>query len=143
MAIHWTKFVELVVSTTPAYTAGDALGAKSSFTSLPEHGVIMSVAVIDRDKESANLDIVLFDTDIGGTTDNAAFSPSDAELQTCLGAILVDTWKAFDTNSFGIVDNVGLPYWAPSGTIFFQCVERGTPTFTATDDIRIALGIVY
>ncbi len=137
-----TPFVDVGVNT-DAYTSGDALGAKSSFTNLPTTGIIHSVIVIDRDSEAVNLDLVLFDTDIGGTAANAAFAPSDAELSTLVGAVLVDTWKAFSTNSVGVVDNVGLPYEAKDGKLYFQCVTRGTPTYTAATDLLIALGIVY
>lgn len=142
MGVYVAPYVDVGVDTA-LYTSGDALGAKTSFPSIPEHGVIMAVSVIDRDKESANLDLVLFNKDIAGTAANAAFDPTDAELSTCQGAILVDTWKAFNDNSFGVVDNVGLPYWAPSGVLYFQCVTRGTPTYTAATDLLISISIVY
>ena len=142
MPVYLTPFVDVGVDTS-IYSSGDALGAKSSFSNIPEHGVIHSVMVIDRDSEVANLDIVLFHTDIAGSAANAAFAPSDAELSTCVGSILVSTWKAFSTNSFGIEDNVGMPYWAKDGKLYFQCVTRGSPTYTAATDLLVALGIVY
>lgn len=142
MAVAWTPFVELVIGTA-IYISGDALGAKASFPNVPQHGTIMSVVVIDRDSEVANLDVVLFSRDIVGTADHDPFDPTDAELQDCVGAVLVDTWKAFSDNSIGVVDNVGLPYWAPTRTLFFQLVTRATPAYTATNDVRIALGILY
>jgi hypothetical protein len=142
MAVYVAPMVELVV-TAGAYTAGDALGAASQFNSVPDHGTIMSVMVIDRADQGINLDMVLFSRSFTGTADNDEFAPSDADLQNCLGGVLVDTWKNFSTNQMGIVDNVGLPYWAPEGILYFQCVTRGTPTYAATDDVRVALGIIY
>ena len=142
MPVHITPFVDVGVNT-DIYASGDALGAVTSFSNIPQHAVIHSVIVIDRDSENVNLDIVLFRSSIAGSAANAAFAPSDAELSTCVGSVLVDTWKAFSTNSLGVVDNVGLPYWTPSGTLYFQCVTRGTPTYTAATDLLIALGIVY
>ena len=142
MAIYWTPFIDIGVDT-DIYAAGDALGPKQSFTSVPEFGVIMAVSVIDRDSEEVNLDVVLFKVDLAGSANNAAFAPSDAELAECVGAVLVNTWKTFSDNSLGVVDNVGLPYWAPSGTLFFQCVTRGIPTYTDPADVHVSLSIVH
>lgn len=142
MATYWTPFVELVIGTA-IYISGDALGAKASFPNVPEHGTIMSVVLVDRDSEDVNTDIVLFSRDIAGTADHDPFDPADAELQDCVGAILIDTFKAFSDNSIRLTDNVGLPYWAPEKILYFQCVTRGTPTYTATSDVRVAIGILY
>lgn len=144
MAIFITPFVDVGVDTA-IYASGDALGAKTSFPNVPEHGTIRAVTVIDRDKESANLDLVLFNRTIEGTAANAAFDPTDAELATSPGSILVDTWKAFSDNSMGITPAAfeGLPYWAPTGSLYFQCVTRGTPTYTAATDLWIAISIEH
>jgi len=141
MAVYKTAFVDVGVDT-DIYASGDALGAVTQFTGIPERGVIMSVEVIDRDKEEVNLDLVLFSVEPGGTAANAAFAPSDAELSNSQGEVLVNTWKTYSTNSKGIVDNVGLPYEAPNGNLYFQCVTRGTPTYTAVTDLLIRIGIV-
>lgn len=141
MAVYITPFVDVGVNT-DIYASGDALGAKTSFPNVPEHGVIHSIIVIDRDSENVNLDLVLFRTDIAGTAANSAFDPTDAELSTLVGSVLVDTWKSFSDNSMGIETNIGLPYWAPAGRLYFQCVTRGTPTYTAVTDLLIALAIV-
>ena len=142
MAVYRTPFVDIAVDTA-IYASGDALGEKNSFPNVPEHGTIMAINVIDRDSEAVNMDVVLFTTDIVGTADNAAFAPSDAELNDCLGAVLVDTWKTFSTNTLGVETNIALPYWAPAGRLYFQCVTRGTPTFTAVTDVLVSLSIVY
>lgn len=142
MPVYIAPYVDVGVDTA-LYASGDALGAKTSFPNVPEHGVITAVKVVDRDKESVNLDLVLFNKDIAGTAANAAFAPTDAELSTSPGSILVDVWKAFSDNSQGVVDDVGLPYWAPAGILYFQCVTRGTPTFTAVTDLWVSVSIVY
>ncbi len=145
MGIYWTPFVDVGVDTS-IFAANDALGAKNSFTNIPEHGTIMAVSVIDRDSEDALISLVLFHTDIAGSAANAAFAPSDAELSTCVAAISVPVanYFTFDTNSIAIVDNIGLPYWTPGGVLFWQLVNgTGTPTYTAATDLLVALGIVY
>jgi len=141
MAVYRSPFVNLAVET-GIYASGDALGEKNSVT-LPEHGVIMAVVAQDRDKEDVDFDIVMFLSDITGTTDNAAFDPTDAELNGCLGSITVTGYKDFNDNAIATVDNVGLPYWATDGNVYFQCVTRGTPTYTATTDLSISFMVVH
>lgn len=142
MSIYTTPFVDVGVNTN-IYASGDALGAKATFPNVPEHGVIESIQVIDRDKEEVNLDLVMFRRDIAGTAANAAFDPTDAELSDCIGAVLIDTWKSFSDNSLGQETNIGMAYWAPTGVITFQCVTRGTPTYTAATDLLIAISIIH
>ena len=145
MAVYMTPMVELVV-TAGGYSAADALGAKSSFPNVPEHGTIMSAYVVDDDDtpSGSNLELVLFHTDIAGTNDNAAFAPTDAEMLNCVGVIAISTHFAFADNGMSIVDNIALPYWARAGSLFFQVVDRGgTMSPSATDDIHIGVGIVY
>ena len=142
MAVYIAPYVDVGVNT-DIYASGDALGIVKTFTNIPEHGVIMAVSVIDRDKESANLDLVLFTKSPTATAANAEYTPIDADLAYSPGSVLVATWKAFKDNSQGVEDNVGLPYWAPSGVLYFQCVTRGTPTYTAATDLWISISIVH
>lgn len=142
MAVYVSPFVDIGVNT-DIYASGDQLGEKFSITNVPEHGTIMAVNVIDRDSEVINLDVVFFKRNFTASANNAAFTPSDADLSNCLGAVLVDTWKAFSNNSLGSESNVALPYWAPLGTLYCVCVTRGTPTFTAVTDVLVSISIVY
>ena len=127
---------------TSIYASGDALGTVQSVT-IPLGGVIESIVVNDRAKASVNLDVVFFKTTIAETAENGAFDPSDAELTTSLGSVLVSTWKAFANSSQGVAANIGLVYETLGGTIYFQCVTRGAPTYVATTDVEVILGIVY
>ncbi len=139
MSIIRTNPINLAVDTS-LYASGDALGEKNSVTSVPERGTIVGVFAVDRDSEDANFDIVLFKQDITGTSDNAAFDPTDAELDTCIGVITVNRWHTFNDNSVGMeaVNARVIGYDVPGGTIFFQCVTRATPTYTATTDVRLS-----
>ena len=139
MAVYVTPFIDVGVNT-DIYASGDALGAKTSVR-VPQTGIIESIMVIDRDSENVNLDVVLFHTDIAGSAANAAFAPTDVELSTLVGSVLVDTWKVFSTNSMGIETAIGLAYRAPGGVLYFQCVTRGTPTYAAATDLLIAFAI--
>ena len=144
MAVYVTPYVDIVVATS-IYTVGDALGPKNSFANIPEHGVIMSFMVIDRDKEDDAVDMFLFHRETVGTPDLDPFSPTDEELSTCVGRVQVAAgdYTNLSNNSYAVVDNIGLPYWAPSRTLFFQCRTPATPTYTAATDVLVAIGIVH
>ena len=140
MATFTVPFTDVGVDTN-AYTSGDALGA-FIILNVPEHGVIHTIQIIDRDSENVNLDVEMFNRAIVGSAANAAFAPTDAELSYLAGAVLISTWKTFSTNSMGIATAIGLPYWAPSGRLWVQCVTRGTPTYAAATDVLLSLSIV-
>ena len=140
MGVYRTPFVDIGVGT-GAHATGDALGAKQSVR-LAEHCVLMGVVAQDRDKEDVDFDIVMFTADIAGTADDAAFDPTDDELQTCLGSVTVTGYKDFNDNAIATVSSIGLPLWLPAGVLYFQCVTRGAPTYTAATDVRVAFHVV-
>jgi hypothetical protein len=134
-----SPFVNIGVET-GAYAAGDALGSKAVFPSVPEHGYLVGVVVQERDQEHPVFDIVFFDNDdIVGTTDNAAFAPTDAELADAMGAVRVTDYFDFNANSIGVESDFRMPYWARHGSLYFQCVIRAAHTFTATTDVQISI----
>jgi hypothetical protein len=143
MGVFVTPMIDLGVET-GIYASGDALGEKNSIR-VPEHGLITSLVVTDRDSENVEFNVVLYSADIAGTTDNAAFAPTDAENNTCVGIITVSgsDYKAFSTNSVASVNSLALGYWAPASVLYFQCVVRATPTYTAATDLSIRFGIVH
>jgi hypothetical protein len=146
MAVEVTPFVPLAADTA-AHTIGDALGAKASFSGIPKRGTIMSFKIIDRAEvlNAAIVDLFLFNADIVGTATNVVFAPTEAEMENSQGVLSMPTtgWFITDLVDLGLVDNIGLPYYAPEGELFFQCVTRGTPTLGNNDDVRVAIGIVY
>jgi hypothetical protein len=134
-----SSFVDIGVET-GAYAAGDALGSSNSFPGVPEHGYLVGVVVQDRDQEHPIFDVVIFDNDdIGGTTDNAAFAPTDTELSDAMGAVRVSDYFDFNANSIGLESDFRMPYWARHGVLYFQCVIRAAHTFTAVTDVQIAV----
>ena len=141
MAITKTPFLQLV-SVNNAQDAGDALTDRGSIT-VPRSGTIMSCSIVDLGKASVNLDVYLSRASFVATTIDALFDPSDTDILNCVGVILIDTWKAFNDSSLGIVDNVGLPYYAPESLLYLQLITRGTPTPAGTNDYSISLGIVH
>ena len=87
-AMAWPPSVRIsqtpTVSTSPAYTAKDAVGGLLTFANAVREtggsGVLMGVTVIDASMQMPSLELVLFDRTFTAAADNAIFSPSDADL---------------------------------------------------------------
>lgn len=140
--VYRTPFLDIAVGT-GVYTANDALGVKTT-VNVPKHGVIMGFTLVDRDSEEDATDIILFKSDFTGTADHDPFSVTDADLDNLIGhlTIVAADYATFATNSIATIENISLPYYCPTGTLSFQCVTRGTPTYTAVTDVKVSFLIV-
>jgi hypothetical protein len=137
------------VSTSPAYTSGDSVGGKISLASAVRlagtGGTITSVTITDKGKQSAAIDVVFFNADPTNTTftDNGALTVHDTDLLTIIGVVPITSWAAFVDNSVGYANGLGLGYKIATGTTLYAClVTRGTPTYAATTDIQLVVGII-
>ncbi len=133
------------------YSANDAVGGLLTFAGIaPNFGggscILESVVILDEAKQSIAIDLVLFSETFTAAADNAIFSPSDADLLNCLGVISLAAgdYAAFEDTSLATVRNLGLPIklTGASGSLFGQLVTRGTPTYAATTDIEVAVGLI-
>jgi len=92
----------------------------------------------DAAKQDADIDLVLFDQDFTATADNAAFDPTDADLEN------VSDYADFDDNSAANVRQIGMVFKC-SGTgtsLYGQMVIRVADTYAATDDVTVKLLIL-
>lgn len=132
------------VSTTPAYTAKDAVGALMTFSNAVRASGgtcrLEAVQVVDKGQQMADLELVLFDRTLTAPTDNAIFAPTDAELATCVGVVPIGGWSDLSTNSVADMA-VGRSMVLNGTDLFGVLVTRGTPTYTATSDIVVTLTI--
>ena len=132
------------------YAAGDAVGGLMEFTNAVgdsrESGVIQAFIIIDDDKESDIMELHLFNQTFSATTDNAAFAPSDDDLENYIGYVecIVADYTDFADNSTAVTKNINLPFnlVADGTSLFGQLVTRGTPTYTAVDDLTIKLVVL-
>jgi hypothetical protein len=138
--------VQPTVSTTPAYTAKDAVGGKLTFANAARSSggsiTIQSAVIIDRSQQMPALELVLFDRDFTASNDNAAFDPTDADLAYCVGVIKIGDWSDFNDNAVATRTGLGLAAKLEGTDLYGQLVTRSTPTFVATTDIVVALHIV-
>jgi len=138
--------VQPVVSTTPAYTAKDAVGGKLTFANAARSSggsiTVQAVVVVDRSQQMPALELVLFDRDFTASNDNAAFDPTDADLAYCVGVVKIGDWSDFSDNAVAVRTGIGLAAKLEGTDLYGQLVTRSTPTFVATTDIVVALHIV-
>lgn len=127
----------LVVSTTPAYTAGDAVGAKTALGLI--NATLNSLTVIDAGNQGAAGSILLFDglPAAATATDNAAFVPS-TDLTKVIAQIPVPAYVTTASKKIAHVSNLNLP--VKSTGLYAVFVTTGTPTYAAVTDVTIVLG---
>lgn len=128
------------IGTGSAYTAADAFGGKFVLD-VPRAGSIDTALFVDKDNEGLETDMVLFNGDFVASTDNAAFAPTDDDMQSFVGVITFSIPKAFNVNQVFTVTGLGLAYNAPAGKLYCQCVARGAPNIAAANIPMIKLVI--
>jgi hypothetical protein len=145
------------VSITPtitagAYTAGDALGGRLEFVGVVRTagggGTIEKVVIIDNAVQSAPIDLVLFNQTFTPTADNAAFDPSDADLQNCIGYVSVANTDYAEFNDNAVASKCSglqMPFEyvlaAGGSSLFGQLVIRVGDTYAAVNDITIKITV--
>lgn len=136
------------VSNGVAYTAGDAIGGKMTFTGACLTGTLQAeirgVTLWDLTKQGADIDLLIFSADPSGTTftDNAALDVADADLPKIAAVVQITTDSAYADN--GISQAKNLSYEIPcnaSGTFYGAMVARGTPTYTGTSELTLQIEI--
>ncbi|MDA1035834.1 MAG: hypothetical protein O3B65_03000 [Chloroflexi bacterium] len=148
MTIFRTARTSLAVGTS-AYVAGDALGAQQSL-SVPDRGIIRSIVITDVDDEATvDIRVWFFESAPTVIAANAAFALADADLE--LVQAVVDLNKTDDAHQYDAINGqakyrsgLAIPYMTNGGLLWLQCeCESGTPTFTATTDVKIQLLIEH
>ncbi len=136
------------VSTTPAYSIGDAVGGKRTIANAltaAGTGVLESITVLDRANQSAPLTIIIFDADPTNATitDNAAFVYSTDDLKV-LGQINIAAtdYTTLNSKAVATIKGIGLTLKAAGTSLYVAVVTSSTPTYAATTDVQIILGIL-
>lgn len=140
------------VSQTPtvtagAYSAGDAVGGLLTFANAAPGtglgGVIKDLVILDDAGQDAEMELWLFDQTFTAMADNAAWAPSEADLRNLVAIISTSSgaWFAAGTPSAARVE-CSQRYECAATSLFGQLVTRGTPTFAATDDVTVKIGLL-
>jgi hypothetical protein len=115
-------------------------------------GTIIDAVCIDSANQAtkANLRLYLFDSAPTSNNDNAAWAPSDADMNKLVGYVEFTGWEVGNGTagangncaSFAKAVNVPFVCAAASTSLYGLLVERGTYTPVANEAFTIRLGIV-
>lgn len=144
-----------VMTPSVAYATGEVVGSKLSLTSAntaapATSGIIRSVVLTDLAAQTGNVDIVFFSADPSATTftDNAAFTPADADLVKIIGSISMTDSDAYADNSImqraltTTTSAVELPFVVTSGsTLYAAIVARAARTQATSADLTLKVYI--
>ena len=137
--------------TAGAYSANDAVGGLLTFplaarTNISEGGsILVGVVIVDDAGQDAELELWLFDRTFTAMADNAAWAPSEADLEKCIAVISTvgSTWRAAGTPSVIQIECTRRIDLVAGGTsLFGQLVTRGTPTYAAVDDLTVKIQLL-
>lgn len=136
---------------TNIYASGDLLGTKLTFAGAAKEGVgsgtIHTVVISDLDKESANVDLIIFNSNPSATTfsNNSALDIDDADLSKIACVISITTHATFNDNGVSYANGTNCVFEiadASTPTLYGALVVRATPTYTTAADITVRLSIL-
>ncbi len=142
----------VAISQTPtvtagAYSAGDAVGGLLTFALAgradSNSGVIKSVIILDDAGQDAATELWLFNATFTAIADNDAWDISQADLRKLVAIISTSDGNYFasGTESAARVE-VSQGYNLAGTSMFGQLVTRGTPTYSATDDVTVIVQLL-
>lgn len=141
-----------VVSVSPAYSSGDAVGGLLTFTGslnkVAFSGTLVSVLLTDTSKQNANIDVIIFNANPTGSTitDNAAINIVAADVGKIIARVPIAAanYTSFSATSVPLVPaQVACLQLAAEGVILYAAmVTTSTQTYAATTAISLRLGIV-
>lgn len=129
---------------TVQYTAGDNVGGLITITGAFRTGIktgtLRSVVINDKDNQRSPFDVFLFFSAPTTPTNNAAWNPSDADMDACIGYFPVfasDYAAASPTpaNAVAYKPNLSIDLVSTNTSFYAVVVARGTPTYTGTSNL--------
>ncbi len=142
MAIFSAKITPTIIAT--AYTAEDSVGGVIEIKGAPREGIIESWSIQDDGDVGAVLELLFFESEPVGVADADSFlTPSDADMQLCIGYLKTGTYVDHADSQFVHAENVGMAYATKGGSLWMIVRAEGTPNYDATDDLTFRFNIVY
>lgn len=145
------KTVDLTVTASSAYSAGNSVGGKITLEDLALPAVIKSgdpfnlaitdVVLLDKAAQAVPYDLLFFDSDLDGmVTDKAAFAVHAADLPKSLGHLSLAGLVNLGANG-GIVtlSNIYKRLTLPGRTAYAVLVTRGAPTYASASDVSLRI----
>lgn len=129
---------------TSAYADGDAIGGLQTLSEALQDstlsGRLDSITIIDQAKQSPALELYFFQSNVTGGSDNASYSPSDADIAECIGVVRVvsNDYNNTATQSVATLNpELAFQLDAGNGTIYLQIVSGGAATFGASTELKL------
>jgi hypothetical protein len=131
------------------YAANDAVGGLLTFVNagraIGYGGVIKDMIIIDDEGQDVALELWLFNQTFTAMVDNAPWAPSEADMEN-LVAIIATADGAYYQAAAGARSaarvEVSQRYDLVGTSLFGQLVTRGAPTYAATDDVTVKIGLL-
>ncbi len=142
--------VEKTVDTdTNIYAANDQVGTLLTladvFAGGTKKGIIESITILDKAKQSAALTLLFFDAaPTVASTNNAALDITDAELaDKFVGKVefAAASYSNLANSSIGSMANINQMIVSKSADLYMIVKSAGTPTYTSTSDLVLRIGI--
>jgi len=137
------------ISNGAAYADGDAIGGLMTFNAAAKTkgsgGWVTAANLFSKNASlSPVVDILIFNELVTAGIDNAAFSPSDAEILLMAGPIqfVATDWTSALGANRPAYKELSMPFICAAGktAVYAQMVARSAVTFTATDQLVAQLG---
>lgn len=144
------KFEANLVIDTSIYAAGDVLSdrvaivldARAAAEVRPVSGTITGIKLLDKDGEGALLDLVILDADVSLGTINGAPNISDANAEKIVAIVPINSYSDVGGSKIARPSFDPIDFEVPGGTLYIGAINgSGTPTYTATSDLRVKLTI--
>lgn len=128
------------------YAAGQCLGSLLEFSvnDIPkEELVLLGLQLSDATLQKSAIDVLIFDTEPVNTafTDNAALAMNAADLPGHVDTVALATasYEAFSANGVVAARNLRIPILSATTKFWVALVCRGTPTYTAVNNLALKL----
>jgi hypothetical protein len=138
----------LTVTASSAYTTGNVVGGKITFSSAlltAGSGVLESISLRSKSVQTATFTLFLFDSNPTNTTwtDKTAPSINVNDIPFLVGAFQLSSFSSgLGTHTIYMLNGISQTLAAGATTLYGILIVTGTPTFTATTDLTLALGIL-
>lgn len=129
IAINAEAYVAVPGITAASFSANDFVGAPFQLTGV-QTGELESLAVVDAAKQKAALSLLIFNAEPAGVyADNAAEGISLADMQKCIGKILIAGADYTDYANASVAIKAGIAQ-VLKGDLWAVLITTGTPTYT-------------
>ncbi len=139
--------------TAGAYSANDVVGGRQQLIGVKE-AKLLSIVVSDLAAQNVQYNLAFFSSIPTDIADNDTFDFADADLANLLfianlstsGAGVgggVGTRMAFTDSAANVAGNINVPLVSDEadGDIWFIMYTTGTPTYSATTDVTVIIGL--